>query len=204
MMNPLEIAGGYQPVRKSAQRLRWFFKSFEEEVQRLSAETGVAYAVDDAVLANVFAEWLKAFNAQKPDTSEDNLAYVGFAAGLMLQSLITRKPVSVSSMPSKADFSKPAFFWPEGYLYVTYCLNVRGLVIRKDFQRQQSPNEALGDIRTWWSFKENVEEDPALAIAFLELFAGEEPDWQMPGLFRPERIRELPDAPRPKELKPAG
>lgn len=190
-MNILEVAGEDQPVRKAAQRLRWFFRSFEKQRARLSAETGVVYSVDEAALAEVFADWLKLFKAQKPNASEDRLAYVSFAAGLMLQTMIAKAPVSVTSKPEHADLSKPAFFWPEGYLYVAYCLNVRGLVIEQDFHIENCPNETLDNTRTWWSFKENVEEDPALAVAFLELFAGEEPDWKMPGLFRPTHIREI-------------
>ena len=43
----------------------------------------------------------------------------------------------------------------------------------------------LGDLRTWWSFRENVFEDDSLAIAFLQLFAGVEPNWTTPSLFNP-------------------
>ena len=191
MTTSLDAASGEQPVRKSAQRLRWFFRSFEDQTTRLAAETGLSYQIDEAVLAEAFTDWLKAFNAQKPRASEDKLAYVSFAAGLMVQTLIAKKPVAVSVMPDHADLSKPAYFWPEGYLYVSYCLNVRGLVIEQDFKGERSSDERLSDIRCWWSFKENVLEDPALAIAFLELFAGDEPDWSMPSLFRRTRARKL-------------
>jgi len=172
------------PLRKSAQRLRWFLGAFEEQVSRTEDETGNRYDVDRATLAEVFAEWLSAFQAQKPERVEDKSAYVGFAAGLMLRTLVRRKPAQVSSTPSKADPNNPAFVWPEGYLYVAFCLNVRGLVMAQDFQGEQHLSDALGDSRTWWSFKENVAEDPGLAIAFLDLFAGEDPNWEMPEMFR--------------------
>ena len=94
MMNALEAAGHDQPIRKSAQRLRWFFRSFEEQVALITEETGVGFRVDQAVLTKVFADWLKAFNAQKPEASKDNPAYVGFAAGLMLRTLIVKKPIT--------------------------------------------------------------------------------------------------------------
>lgn len=200
MMHALEVASHGQPIRKSAQRLRWFFQSFDEQVARVSAKTGVTYSVDRTVLAEAFADWLKSFNAQKPEASKDNLAYVGFAAALMLRTLIIKKPLKVSTQPDTADDTQPGYFWPEGYLYVTYCLKVRGMVIERDFDGQQQANEMLGDIRTWWSFKENVEEDPSLAIAFLDLFANEEPNWKTPGLFRSRALDELPRTSRQKEL----
>ncbi|MEM7042139.1 MAG: hypothetical protein AAF543_04935 [Pseudomonadota bacterium] len=205
MMNVLDIAGDEQPVRKSAQRLRWFFQSFEEQVARSSAATNVVYAVDQSLLAEAFADWLKAFNAQKPKAAGDKLAFVGFAAGLMLRTLVIKKPASVTSMPENADLSDPAYFWPEGHLYVAYCLHVRSLVVEKDFHGEQRATDLLGDLRTWWSFKENVEEDPARAIAFLDLFAGEEPDWTVPGLFRTDNARDLLERPAPGELtRPAS
>ena len=191
MMNTLDVASYQQPIRKSAQRLRWFFRSFEEQVARVSAETGIAYSVDNATLAAVFADWLKPFNAQKPTSAEDKPAYVGFAAGLMLQALIAKRPASVIAKPAAFNPSTPPHYWPEGYLYVTYCLHVRSLVIEIDYHGQQTTNDALGDIRTWRSFTENVEEDPTMAISFLDLFAGEEPDWKMPGMFRKRAGGEL-------------
>ena len=80
--------------------------------------------------------------------------------------------------------SKPAYFWPEGYLYVSFCLMVRGLVLKEDYDKAQISGDALESIKTWWSFRENIAEDRATAIAFLDLFAGEEPNWTFPQIFR--------------------
>lgn len=178
-----------QPLHKTAQRLRWFVDAFQEQVNRTSRETGNVFALDEASIGQVFAEWLKSFNAQKPADSRDNPAYVGFAAGLMLRTLVRLNPVHLVSRPEHADDSNPAYFWPEGYLYVAFCLNVRGLVLATDFDREQRPGDQLYDTRNWWSFKENVTEDPQLAIAFLDFFAGDEPEWVMPELFRTGRMR---------------
>lgn len=180
-----------QPLRKSAQRLRWFVDAFERQVENTEAQTGNVFTIDRGALAEVFADWRRAFKAQKPTDDGDKLAYVGFAAGLMLRALIKHKPVTLSQKPKGADESNPAFFWPEGYLYVAFCLNVRGLVLATDFHEMQHPSEALKETRTWWSFRENVQEDPSLAIAFLDLFAGDSPEWSMPELFRSGRVREI-------------
>lgn len=188
-----EPADPSPPLRKSAQRLRWFVGAFEEQVSRTETETGNQYAVDRGTLAQVFADWIRAFEGQKPERDEDKPAYVGFAAGLMLRSLISLKPVRVTTKPSNADDNNPAYFWPEGYLYVAFCLNVRGLVLESDFATGQEPSETLDELRTWWSFRENVAETPSLAIAFLDLFAGEDPDWTFPQIFRPDNIGAIAD-----------
>ncbi|MCR8722768.1 hypothetical protein [Frigidibacter sp. ROC022] len=191
MSLPLTRSADQELVHKSAQRLRWFVRAFETQLEETEAETNNRFTLDRAALAAVFAEWLRAFEAQKPVSADDKQAYVGFAAGLMLRTLITRKPVTLQSCAEGADRSNPAYFWPEGYLYVTYCLNVRGTVLKNDFHHEQHNSPTMDEIRTWWSFRENVEQDPSLAIAFLDLFAGDEPEWTMPELFRSGKLSEI-------------
>lgn len=179
------------PVHKAVRRLRWFIASFRDQVARTSAETGVEFTVDEAALSAAFVAWLRAFDAQKPSDPADRLPYVGFAAGLMLKTLIRTKPVAAEALPAGADTTNPAYVWPEGYLYVAYCLNIRSLVLEQDFHEKQDVVPALGEARTWWSFKENVTEDPAQAMAFLDLFAGDEPDWTTPDIFRGGQTRRI-------------
>ncbi len=176
-----------QPVHKSAQRLRWFVDAFDKQVRATEAQTGHRFDTDRAALAAVFADWLRAFEAQKPTADGDKPAYVGFASGLMLRALITHAPVEVTHHAGPNDDNDPASFWPEGFLYVTFCLNVRGQVLEADYHAQQHPGTALGDPRTWWSFRENVKKDSSQAIAFMDLFAGDKPEWQMPQRFRLHR-----------------
>ena len=178
------------PVRKRAQRLRWFIDVFEKQMAETARETGNSFDLDRALLAKVFSEWLDAFNAQKPHTPEDQRAYVGFAAGLMLRALLRHKPAK-GHVQDDVDTSNPAYFWPEGYLYVVFCLNVRGMVIEIDFDGEQSLSAELDDLRTWWSFKENVGEDPSLAIAFLDLFAGDKPKWSAPDIFQSPSVDQI-------------
>ncbi len=180
----LEDSNAAPPLRKSAQRLRWLVSEFEKQVVLTSAETGTTYAVDRDALMSAMADWLKTFLAQERPRPERKQAFVGFAAGLMLRTLIGKKPVRAVAAPEGADDSKPEHFWPEGYLYVAYCINIRGSIIERDFHGTQRPSQMLGDVRTWWSFRENVEEDPSSAIAFLDHFAGDEPNWTVPDLFR--------------------
>ena len=180
-----------RPVSKAIRRLRWFVKSFREQVARTSAATGVQFACDDAKTTAVFIDWLRAFEAQKPANPQDRRAYVGFAAGLMLRALIRQDPLSVVARPALADPENPAYFWPEGSVYVAFCLNVRAAVLAQDFHEDQRLAPEMTDLRSWWSFRENVAEDSSLSIAFLDLFAGEDPDWTMADVFRPAEARQI-------------
>ena len=148
-----------------------------------TAETGIGYSVDDSKLAAAFASWLRSFEAQKPDYEEERQPFVGYAAGLMLRSLFEAAPATSLQRDSGAPANPPAEFWPEGYLYVSFCLRLRGLVLAQDFE-DASPSKPIScDLRAWWSFRENLMIDPSRAIAFLDFFAGGKPDWDMPDVF---------------------
>lgn len=178
-----DFANADRPVRKSVQRLRWFVDAFQEQAARTTEETGIKFEIDQSLLAGAFSTWLRSFDAQKPTEPGRRVPFVGFAAGLMLRSLVQSDPATAGSVPQTADAGCPAEYWPEGYLYVSFCLNLRALVLQQDFKRELPAVPKPRDARAWWSFKENVQSDPSLAIPFLDLFAGEEPDWTTPGMF---------------------
>lgn len=173
-----------QPLRRAVRRLRWFKSTFEAQLQMVTAETGIGFSLDTPSLTRCFIQWIQAFEAQKPDAVDQRHAYVGFASGLMLRQLLMNQPLTVEAMPDHASLDVPACFWPEGYAFVMYCLNVRKAVTREDFGQDIRFSPALLDIRTWKSFRENVGEDPSAALGFLDLFAGCEPDWSMPAIFK--------------------
>ena len=160
------------PIHKSAQKLNWFIDAFSLQVAAVSQATGNLYEIDDTKLTQTFASWVTSFEGQKPESDTNNETYVGFAAGLMLRALVDVDPARHITRPDNADVSKPAYFWPEGYLYVSF------------YDKAQISGDSLESIKTWRSFRENIAEDRSTAIAFLDLFAGEEPNWTFPQIFR--------------------
>lgn len=187
------------PVRKTIRRARWFVSSFREFLAAVENETGQALTLDEPKLLQAFGNWFRAFEAQKYKAQEHRLEYVTFAAGLMLRELVRHAPVTAKG--NAADGDEPATFWPEGYLYVSFCLSVRDAVIEQDFSLTADTAPKLGDLRAWWSFRENVTEDVNLAVGFFEEFAGETPNWTMPGQFIPRRIeKQLGTTAQPRKL----
>ncbi|MEO0909391.1 MAG: hypothetical protein AAFX96_03330, partial [Pseudomonadota bacterium] len=128
-----EVVSSSSPVHKSAQRFRWFVREFEKQIDRTQHETGNAFELKNDLLGKVFTEWLVEFENQKPKDEIDNPDYVGFASGLMLKHLIRTNPIIHVSKAAHVNNDHPAYFWPEGYLYVAFCLNVRGLVLQTDY-----------------------------------------------------------------------
>lgn len=190
------------PIRRAVRRFRWFKRSFRDQAALIASASGVDYVTHDDRLARVFVGWLRAFDAQKPRAETDRRDYVAFSAGLMLRHLIRERPLSVRSVPVGSDASNPAYYWPEGYVYVAYCLNVRAAVLAQDFDEVTDLAPDFDDIRTWWTFKENTAEDPALAIAFLDLFAGDAPNWSLPSVFYRRVERAALSASAPLKLVP--
>ena len=166
-----------QSYRKSLQRLRWFRSTFEEQIETIEVKTGIKFKLNSEILTECFVEWIREFEKTKPTQPNQRLAYVGFSAGQMLKHLIVKNPLSVAVMPKDMDDSLPEYFWAEGFVYVTYCLNARQAVLGNDFGVKIKESPQLDELSTWWSFKENVMENSNYAISFLDLFAGEQPDW---------------------------
>ena len=89
-------------------------------------------------------------------------------------------PVSARSRQAAQAEASIVSFWPEGFLYTNYCLNVLSAVVQQELGESLSLSAGADDLRLWWSYRENAEEDPSMAIAFLDKFLGEEPNWRVP------------------------
>ncbi len=74
-------------------------------------------------------------------------------------------------------------FWPEGYLYATYCLTLARAILVQEFGAETPDIPQLRELRVWESFRENLKDDPAMASAFFDLFMGVEPNWNFPEFF---------------------
>lgn len=176
-------------VKRAVRRLRWFRRAFMEQVASVSRDCDIAFDVDTTRLAEAFLDWSAAFEQQKPTEKGEERAYVDFAAGMMLERLLRCAPLTARA--PLADPSRPAetpeALWPEGYACVVFCLNVRRAVLAQEYGETVSDAPAMSDLRGWASFRENVEQAPERAIAFLQHFAGLEPDWSNPDQFRPGR-----------------
>ena len=170
---------GEPDLRHQVRRLRWFKKSFRRDAS-LILHHAVELAIEDRRLTEVFLNWIEAFNRQKINASLDRRDFTLFAAGLLLREFIKTRPVSARSRQATQAEASIVSFWPEGFLYTNYCLNVLSAVVQQEFGESLSLSEGADDLRVWWSYRENAEEDPSMAIAFLDKFLGEEPNWRVP------------------------
>lgn len=189
-----------EPVRIAARRLSWFRTAFRTMIERVEAQTGISVTLDEPALAECFVSWLRQVERMQPPEGDGRRAFYEHAAGMMLRELIEADPVTAAGTDGAADTTRPEVFWPEGFCYTVFCLNVAAAAIRQDMGDDVGLGSEFTDLRTWWSFRENTRNNPAYSVAFFKLFAGSEPDWEFPDLFRWTGESALSRGPIPRPL----
>ncbi len=169
-----------------ARRFRTILWSFEKNIELLFKGTGLAAEVDHAALAEAFSRWRQAFDETKHLADIDRRDFVIYAAGMMLKELLAARPIT-AIVPS--DLGLPALpdtldhrlkRWPEGYAYTSFCLSVAAAVLNEMGDVEPAESGVADDPLFWDSFRENVAEVPANAIAFFDMVVGLKPNWSAP------------------------
>jgi hypothetical protein len=191
-------------LRHRVRRLQWFRESFQREAKALEERYGVSFAIDDRALVEAFFDWAGVFERERADSHRDRRDFAIFSGGLMLRELLRIAPAKATRRRKTGPFLPPdpmapiCEFWPEGYLYAHYCLTLVRAILEQDFDIRPNANPTVEELRIWQSFRENFAENPALAVAFFDIFMGQEPNWDAPGSFlgRPavQRALALPAA----------
>jgi len=175
-------------LRHRVRRLNWFQQSFKNDAVSLGARHGRDFFIDDRALARAFLGWADAFSRERGDANQNRRDFVVYSGGLMLRELLRAKPAKSVS----ANVAEPlpgdkvgaiCELWPEGFLYVNYCVTIVRAILESDFDGTVSLDSCSEDVRVWESFRENVGEDAALAIPFFDLLVGGAPNWTSPTNF---------------------
>ena len=173
-------------LRHRVRQLRYFRTSFHRCADLVTAHAGYGFAISDARLTAAFLNWAEIFDAQKNYSTIDRRDFAAFASGLLLQELLRERPVEARRRPlakpaeARPPLADAAIEWPAGLLATSYCLSVLNAVAAQDFGEPFRLSPAARDPRIWQSFRENIRQDPASAVGFLDLFVGNEPNWAQP------------------------
>ncbi|WP_265517499.1 hypothetical protein [Nitratireductor luteus] len=173
-------------LRHRLRQLRWFRATFRANARAVAAHYGVCYTIDETRLSRVFFDWVERVDARKEFARLDRADFIVFSAGLALAELIRKAPATVVRGADDVQQHDPAAeivrFWPEGFLYTNYCVCAIAALFEQEFGAAPRLDRCAGDLRTWWSYRENVAELPSYATAYLDRFLGGEPNWVAPDL----------------------
>lgn len=181
-------------VRHQVRHLKWFRVSFRRCADLVTKHFGPQFDIDDARLAAAFLNWAERFEQQRGYSQLEPRDFAVFASGLLLQELLREKPVEIKPAPAGRAAGVPLSldavvdFWPTGFLATSYCLSVLNAVATQDFQAPFALRPEAEDLRTWQSFRENIREEASRAVGFLDLFVGNQPNWEQPD-WAPARPR---------------
>lgn len=173
-------------------RLSFFDGHFRQHVAVIAKRHQLDVSIEPIRLTRAFLAWGEDFTSQRAAAAIDRRDYIVFTAGTLLIRLLEAEPVTVSP-GAKPPADEIVAFWPEGYVYTEYCLQVLRAVLEQEFAERPAVTSLAGDLRVWWSFRENVAEDRARALGFFDLFVGSEPNWMLPraAAQRPAMRRQL-------------
>jgi hypothetical protein len=187
MLTPLKTeVRKVDDLAHEARRFRTILWSFEKNIELLFKGTGLAAEVDHAALAEAFSRWRQAFDQTKHLADVDRRDFTLFAAGMMLKELLAARPITaivptelgLPALPETIDHRLKR--WPEGYAYTSFCLSVAAAVLGEMGDGEPRESGVADDPKFWDSFRENVAENPANAIAFFDMVVGLKPNWTAP------------------------
>lgn len=168
-------------LRRKIRRLRWFQDAYAQATGEVAARTGIAVTTDPRRLTQAFLAWSERFSQAIRKGVPDRRDFAFYAAGLALAELIRAAPTT--ALPGTTAPADPiAAAWPEGLLYTRFCLEILAGVLAQEFGEELVTDRALMDPELWASFRENTSDQPDLAIAFLDRFTGNPPDWTTPAV----------------------
>lgn len=174
-------------LRHRLRRLRWFAATFRASAKAVEATYGLRFEIDETRLTRAFLDWIEIVETRKQFAQVDRADFIVFTAGLVLRELIRQDPAKSVAGDRRRDMPVTsektmniARFWPEGFLYTNYCVSAVAAIHEQEFGKAPTIDKCADDLRTWWSYRENVAEMPGYAVAFLDRFLGGEPNWIAP------------------------
>lgn len=167
-------------------------------LQRCCEEYGERHSlqmeIDDRNFTTAFFAWLEVVTHHANYRQQNARDYFHFAFGVLLRDLLREKAIHVKGDASTQLRPSPgniADWWPTGYVLTYFCVGTLRQAVREECATEVQPSDALSQPTVWQSFRENIVEEPGLAIAFFDKFMGIEPNWREPSqiMNRPAMAR---------------
>jgi len=182
-------------LRRNALRWTWFQSAFQTALEMGQRGNTLVGHPNPARLVKAFLDWAHSVESQASWQVLDQIDFLHFTSGLLLQNLLTARPpileyVTPANTPQQ-DADRP--LWSQGILHTGFVLTLLQ-ALRMHEGASPLVLDSTGMTAAYWSgMRENVAEDSNTSIAFLDQMCGLQADWQTPSLIssRPAMQRAL-------------
>ena len=150
--------------------------------------------IDDRNFTTAFFAWIDVVERNADYRHQNEQDYFQFVFGVLLRDLLREKAIHLKKDASTQLRPSPgniADWWPTGYVLTHFCIGTLKATIREQCAVEVQPCDAISQPAVWQSFRENMIEEPGLAIAFFDKFMGLAPNWR-----EPTQIKNRPAAAR--------
>lgn len=171
-------------LRLRVVRWRWFASAMQGVLERAAGRDGRMVRLNDDALCQAFFNWVQTLESQQHLEARDSVDFRHAMAGLLLQQLLAAQP-SVAGADPLLSLTDAAGNTDQPDRATTLITRVvLGLLqaLRLQAGAAAAPLDAALP-QYWNSYLENVAQDPALAICYLDQMTGLEPMWNTPTLI---------------------
>ncbi|MDR6423116.1 hypothetical protein J2801_005418 [Paraburkholderia phenoliruptrix] len=171
-------------VWQAATRLSSFKELLSEHCRSMRSTYSVSVEIDERALTSAFFIWAQTVENHRHYLQQNAPDYFQFLVGCLLAELLKAHAVSVvSCLDDEASGTRGnsiARWWPVGFVLTTFLIELVRKVISQECGRIVGPSAKLTNIKVWQSFRENLVEEPSIAIAYFDDFMGLVPNWRNP------------------------
>ena len=177
-------------LRHRVRRLHWFRQSFRKSADDIGRRFNFSYAIDDRALADAFFHWASVFESERANSQRNLRDFAIYAGGLMLRELCCADPAhrtgtgQFDNLIPPEPMAKICDFWPEGFLYATYCLTLVRAILEQDFDVRTSDNPLLKDLRVWEIVPRKLPRDSGPCSPLLRCLYGRRAELDISGTLR--------------------
>lgn len=151
-----------------------FLDATERELGRLAATGGAMLSADRGRMEKAHERWIGQPAMTERARGDEALTRSAELASAFLQ----QGPiVHFEAAPDHARLRLGPLlaFWPDGVAAFQLALRVYAA---GRLPHEIRPLPGIGDLPLWWSIRENLAEEPGLVQPYLQLLAGEQPEWR--------------------------
>ncbi|HEY3597182.1 MAG TPA: hypothetical protein VGL08_06685 [Paraburkholderia sp.] len=187
-----------QPPRvwEHVQKLTLCRQLLQQCCDEYGARHGIRIEIDSRRFTTAFFSWIDAVSRNETYRNRNARDFFQFAFGVLLRDLLHEKAVHAANHAPLQPAAPPAdiaSWWPVGYMLTYFCVGMLKRTVHEECGIEMEAADALLQPAVWQSFRENIVEEPALAIAYFDKFMGVEPNWREPGFVanRPGSARDV-------------